>query len=256
MAEAKPSNMKKSKVRNQAGFTRTELAVVIIVLVVLLAMALPGLQRAHQKVARISCLSRLEQLGIAYRTFANNTGDRYHAFTSVTNGGWRELLAGTNAGAFVWTNFVAMADIVGQSTYVAACPTDERKKAKSFGRADFNDNSHVSYFVGADANDTHPQSLLAGDRNLGPGTVPDPEYGYSPKNGQGNDVIIKGPVCWSLKMHSAGNPLGSGNILLGDGSGQQTDSRSLNTQYRINATSPAKTDGTTNNQAGFRLIFP
>jgi hypothetical protein len=50
---------------------------------------------------------------------------------------------------------------------------------------------------------------------LGPGTTPDPEYGFSPADGRGNDVVINGPVCWSLKMHSRGNPAGWGNILLG-----------------------------------------
>jgi hypothetical protein len=104
-----------------------------------------------------------------------------------------------------------------------------------------------------------PQSLLAGDRNLGPGRVPDPNYGYSPKSGQGNDVAvpISGPVSWSLKMHSAGNAAGSGNILLGDGSVQQVSSASLNKNWLRNAVP------TTNWPAGhlpptpsIRLVFP
>jgi hypothetical protein len=121
------------------------------------------------------------------------------------------------------------------------------------------DNTHVSYFIGVSANDTQPQSILGGDRNLGPGTVPAPEYGYSPKSGKGNDVAvpISGPVSWSLKMHSAGNPPGVGNILLGDGSVQSLSTAEFNQNWLRN-TSP-----TTNWPAGhfpatpsIRLIFP
>lgn len=113
--------------------------------------------------------------------------------------------------------------------------------------------------MGVNANDVYPQSIAGGDRNLGPGTVPDPDYGYSPKNGKGNDVTIPitGPVSWSLKMHSGGNPPGSGNILLGDGSGQQMSSASFNRDWLRNA------QGTNNWPAGrvpatpsIRLVFP
>ena len=105
----------------------------------------------------------------------------------------------------------------------------------------------------------YPQSIAGGDRNLGPGSVPDRDYGYSPKNGKGNDVAvpIAGPVSWSLKMHSAGNAAGAGNILLGDGSGQQTSTASFNQIWLRNAAP------TTNWPAGhlpatpsIRLVFP
>jgi hypothetical protein len=104
------------------------------------------------------------------------------------------------------------------------CPSDERLPADNF--SNFVSNIHLSYLVGVSADDTYPQSLLGGDRNLGGGTEPDRKYGFSPESGQGNDVAIQtnseaGPVCWSLKIHSAGNTNGAGNILLGDGSAQQ-----------------------------------
>ena len=136
-------------------------------------------------------------------------------------------------------------------------PEDERQPAMNFTN-NF-DNTNVSYFVGVNANDVYPQSIAGGDRNLGPGTVPDPDYGYSPKSGKGNDVTIPitGPVSWSLKMHSAGKTAGAGNILLGDGSGQQMSSASFNQNWLRNAAA------TNNWPAGhipatpsIRLIFP
>ena len=82
-------------------------------------------------------------------------------------------------------------------------PNDERIEY-------FQNNSNLSYFVGVSANTKSPQSLLAGDRNLGGGTEADSDYGYSPANGGGNDIAlpIADPVAWSMKMHSAGKPAG------------------------------------------------
>ncbi len=111
-------------------------------------------------------------------------------------------------------------------------------------------------FVGVNACDTYPQSILGGDRNLGPGTTPDSEYGFSPSDGRGNDVIINGPVCWSLKMHSRGNPTGAGNILLGDGSAQEVTSGSLRGNWLKNALAEKAAHDKSTNPPGLRLIFP
>jgi hypothetical protein len=151
-----------------------------------------------------------------------------------------------------------MANELGQSPKLLVCPADERRPAKDF-KTDFKDNTHLSYFVGVSANDVFPQSIQGGDRNLGPGTVPDPDYGYSPTNGKGNDVAvpISGPVSWSLKMHSAGNTAGAGNILLGDGSGQQASSGSFNqnwlSQFPPTTNWPASH---TPSVPSIRLVFP
>jgi hypothetical protein len=113
--------------------------------------------------------------------------------------------------------------------------------------------------VGVSPSDLYPQSIAGGDRNLGPGTKPGPDYGYSPKSGKGNDVAIPitGPVSWSLRMHSAGNSAGAGNILLGDGSAQRCSTAPFNTVWLRNAAP------TTNWPIGhipatpsIRLLFP
>jgi hypothetical protein len=176
---------------------------------------------------------------------------------SVSKGGWKELLTNANQGAICWTNYALMQNELGQSPKLVVCPDDKRLPGASF-TSNF-DNTHVSYFVGVGASDIYPQSILGGDRNLGPGTAPDAEYGYSPKSGKGNDVAVplSGPVSWSLKMHSGGNPSGAGRILLGDGSAQQVSSAMLNQNWLRNAAP------TTNWPAGhipavpsIRLVFP
>ena len=136
------------------------------------------------------------------------------------------------------------------------------------------DNTNVSYFVGVGAEDTFPQSILGGDRNLGNGGIidvangnvaspeQDPYYGISGTivnpdypcgadaiintNGQWSAAFVTGgggrvgcgiqAVAWSAKMHSQGNPAGAGNIMLGDGSAQECTSAGLRQNWLCNAT--------------------
>ncbi len=242
-----------------------ELAVVIAILVVLAALLYPNLQKASRTSDRLWCNNYMKQIGISYRLWANDHHDLWPSQASVSNGGWSELLTKTNAGQYCWTNYAILREELGESTRIVACPADERKPASNFivkgatndtGNAAFKDNTTLSYFVGVNASDLYPQALLSGDRNLGPGLIPDPNYGYSPTNGQGNDVTLypNSPVSWSLKMHSAGNPAGAANILLGDGSAQQVTSASLRSVWMANASTGTYFSGT--NQLGFRLIFP
>jgi hypothetical protein len=201
---------------------------------------------------RVSCINNLKQIGLAYRLWANDNGDRFPADVSQTNGGWRELLGMPNPGAYAWTNYITMGNDLGQCSKLLICPADERKPADDFARLA---NTNVSYFIGPGANDTYPQAVLGGDRNLAPGTTPLLDYGFSPEDGKGNDVIISGPVCWSLKMHSKGSAPGSGNILLGDGSAQQLTSGNLNANWLKPEMAQTNAHGLTN-LAGIRLIFP
>jgi len=250
--------MKPAAPRNLSAFTRIELFVVIVVIAVLVAMLLPGLPPRRQSYSRMigNCLNNLKEIGTGYRLWAGDNGGFVPPQQTVSKGGWEDLLTNANQGAICWTNYALMGNQMGQSPRLVVCPSDERKPAATYTN-NF-DNTHLSYFVGVSANDTYPQSIAGGDRHLGPGTVPDSHYGFSPKNGNGNDVAIPitGPVSWSLKMHSAGNPAGSGNILFGDGSGQHISSVDFRTNL-LHATP------TTNWPAGhvpaspsIRLVFP
>jgi type II secretory pathway pseudopilin PulG len=220
------------------GFTATELIVVIGVVLLLLSVVLPRIARSYGpkgKVDRISCVNSLKMIGTAYHLWADDHNGRFPASESVSNDGWRELLADANQGFRCWTNYAMMADEMGDSPMVVVCPSDERRPALSFSN-NFS-NTNLSYFIGVSANSTQPQSLLAGDRNLGGGEEPDKDYGFSPTSGQGNDVAIQtnsktGPVCWSLKMHSQGKADSAGNILLGDGSVQQVSSHSFRSDWQ------------------------
>jgi competence protein ComGC len=235
------------------AFTRRELMVLIAVFVVFVLFLVPALVRWNQKSSPLCCICNLKVLGTAYRVWANDNGDHFPAHTPLTNGGWSDLLSRADAKTYYWTNFVIMAGELGQNPLTLVCPADERKAANTISNLA---TSNISYFAGVDADDTQPYSLLGGDRNLGPGTTPDPEYGFSTADGRGNDVVINGPVCWSLKMHSRGNLVGAGNILLGDGSAQQATSGNLSANWVKPAMAAIAAHDKSTNSPGMRLIFP
>jgi hypothetical protein len=229
--------MRPTPVQKSEAFTRIELCVVFVVGFVVLSSMFLQSHRVSNRSPRISCINNLKQIGTAYRIWSNDHGDRFPASQSLTNGGWSELLQRANEGFMCWINYAIMSNELGQCSRPLVCPSDERKPADAF--SNFVSNIHLSYLVGVSADDTYPQSLLAGDRNLGAGTEPDREYGFSPQSGEGNDVAIQtnskaGPVCWSLKIHSQGTTNGAGNILLGDGSAQQVTSGSFRKIWQPN----------------------
>jgi competence protein ComGC len=251
--------MKPKPNRHSSAFTLVEVVILILVIAALAAIFLPNLG-SRPKALRINCVSNLKLIGITYRVWADEHGDLWPSQQTVASNGWREFLTNADQGALCWTNYAIMANELGQDPKLVLCVADERQSASSFTNK-FN-NLNVSYFVGVSANDLYPQSIAGGDRNLAPGAVPTNDCGYSPKTGKGNDVAIptnssKGPVSWSLKMHSGGNTAGAGNIVLGDGSAQQVSTASFNGMWLPYA------DPTTNWPAGhfpatpsIRLVFP
>jgi hypothetical protein len=228
--------MRPTPFHKAGAFTRIELIAVIVLGFVILTMLLPFFSRARARSPRIACIDNLKQIGTAYRIWSDDHGDRFPASRSVTKGGWSDFLTRANEGFMCWINYAIMSNELGQSSKVLVCPSDERKAADAF--SNFVSNIHLSYLVGVGADDTYPQSLLAGDRNLGGGIEPDRKYGFSPESGQGNDVAIQtnsktGPVCWSLKIHSWSTN-SCGNILLGDGGAQQVTSGSFRQNWQPN----------------------
>jgi prepilin-type processing-associated H-X9-DG protein len=253
--------MKQKTHRDLSAFTLVEVIVLIVIIGLLALVFLPKLaNRNYQGPIPWDCVNNLKEIGTAYRLWAGDNGDLVPAQQAVAKGGWADLLTNANQGAICWTNYVIMANELGQAPKLLICRYEERTAADAFTNK--LDNSNLSYFVGVSANDLQPQSIAGGDRNLGPGLFPTNDYGYSPKNGKGNDVAIptnssKGPVSWSLKIHSRGNASGAGNILFGDGSVLQVSTASFNQQWLPNA------NPTTNWPAGhvpanpsIRLVFP
>ena len=191
-----PRNLRTQIETNKmGGFGFTELLVVIAILAILASMLLPALARAKQKAQRISCVNNLKQLGIGYRLWEADQGDRFPAQQTVSKGGWKDAggpgaavadgIIGPSIGQVtasgVAYNFKLMKNELGLSPKIVACPADKRAPAMSFDNGFTAQN--ISYFVNPAANDTYPQSIAGGDRNLG-GMAGDPAapnagYGFS-----------------------------------------------------------------------------
>lgn len=209
--------MKIMKARNAQAFTLIELMVMIVVLVVVAGLLLPAGGGNKQKATQINCVNNLKQVGLSFRMWASDNGGSYPMHYQ-TNDFIGEIYASQSQ---MFTYFQVLSNELSMPK-VVHCPADKERTMATNFTSDFN-SKRVSYFVGLDAKEDLPQSILAGDRNLGEATgaggyTPPSGYGYS--DGIGGSYVVLGTnstnIAWSDKMHQR-----NGNMTLGDGSVQK-----------------------------------
>jgi hypothetical protein len=93
-----------------------------------------------------------------------DNNDMFPMAVSTSKKGTMEFVVVGNA----FRHFQAMSNELN-TPKILACPSDNRPAAPNFASLR---NQNISYFVGLDANDTKPQMLLAGDRNVTNGVAP------------------------------------------------------------------------------------
>jgi prepilin-type N-terminal cleavage/methylation domain-containing protein len=212
------THIRKSK---SAGFTLIELLVVIAIIAILASLLLPALARAKAKAQRISCVNNLKQVGLAFRLYSNENGDKYPFDVADTLGGTRGTGgdgANNNGGTALAIYRSLSNELV--TPKVLVCNSDGSKTrandflnqagGNSFSKQTPND-AGLSYFAGVDAAEDKPQTILSGDRNLTGDGV-----GASLPTGWSSPVIANINADWSTTIHNR-----AGNIGLGDGSVQQ-----------------------------------
>jgi hypothetical protein len=201
--------------RKNAALTLTEVLVVITVLLVLAVLFLlirPTTD--HRAADEINCLSNLRQIGISFRIWGEDRGGDYPMQMSITNGGAMELIATGNVAAC----FQVMSNVLANPR-ILICPADVRRQAAPDFGAGFG-RQKISYFIGLDALDTQPQTMLSGDDNL---MVNSKRVQSGILNLHSNDTLA-----WTGERHH-----GVGNILLGDGSAQETLNADLTSTARL-----------------------
>ncbi len=204
----KPSRSNQSR----RAFTLVEVVVVIVLLFFVVALLLPSMAGSHRS-SRIGCVNNLKQIGLSYRLWEGDNGDKFPMSVSVTNGGTMGLANGRNA----WINFLVMSNQLS-TPKILHCPSDTDGVMATNSWSGLN-NQNVSYFVNLDASESNPQTILSGDDNF-------EINGVAVKSGL-LELSTNAPIAWSAARHKF-----AGNILLADGSVQSVTSFGLTNLVR------------------------
>jgi prepilin-type processing-associated H-X9-DG protein len=202
------------------GFTFIDFMIVLITVVLMAVFVFPLLTRPGCKcsASRINCVSNLKQVGLAFRMWSNDHGERFPMAVSITQTGSLEYIQSGE----VYRHFQVISNEL-YSPKILVCAADKgRVRAGTFGSgADavpFASNSNLSYFVGVDADETQPNMILAGDRNVIGGVM---------NNESLMLLAADSRAGWTTEMHNR-----AGNIGLADGSVSQVTDESLRRQMK------------------------
>ena len=188
---------------NSYGITKIEVIVIIGVLILLCSVLAAWLAQPKYRMSEISCAGKLDRIGIAFEGYASEHREAYPMTVSVADGGTHEY---TSSGYDTYRHFQIFSNTIALSEFLV-CPQDNRRAAAKW--VDMT-NTNVSYFVGLDADNNKPNSILAGDRNVtsNSGTIITPRSGLKWVEGMG--------------LHGA-----SGHVLFADGHVKMLDSTAL-----------------------------
>ena len=215
------------------AFTLIELLVVIAIIAILAAMLLPALAAAKKKAQKISCVNNLKQIGLSFRLWEGDNGDKFPMQLFANQGGAADYISrsttpgpgpSTPSPYAPWAEFQIMSNQLS-TTKIIYCPSDNLHTLAITNFAAIT-GANLSYFVNGDAIESDPQLVMTGDDSIGAGGAGNgvstgrysSYYQYSAAAAAGNGWA------WTVDLHN-----GSGNIQLADGSVQSVTINGLKT---------------------------
>ena len=238
-------------------------------------MLLPALAAAKKKAQKINCTNNLKQVGLAFRIWEGDNGDRYPQAVAFSAGGANDYLYHNVNGAAALpaggVNNPGMAFMVMSNELstpkILFCPSDNYHTANSGYATNFSYQdllacqppvspnkapasgiTKISYFVNGDATEANPQDVMIGDGNIGNQTATGGNGAASYRFGQSTtSEIATIPTGQIMTAAAWGNANGawawtandmhqkSGNLGMADGSCQSASISGLHT-YLNNST--------------------
>ena len=218
--------MKATATRRERAFTLIELLVVIAIIAILAALLLPALSGAKNKGKATQCINNLREIGVGLRLWANDNNEQFPWSVAAADGGSGWLIAPDD-----WSDNYRAASNELVTPKILVCATDKTKtvppgsltkpgsgkKAAAAaaapirtGWAALDGSKHISYFLGLDAHESKPQTILAGDSGVSSG-LGIQDFIFTPAYGTSIDIAF------DATMHS-GTGSGNGHIVLSDAS--------------------------------------
>ena len=116
--------------RATGGFTGWDLLICVVTVVLAAGFLLPMIARPKPgRSKRIACVSNLKQIGLAFRMWSNDNGEKFPMQSSVfsTNGGSMEF----NFTGEVWRHYLVLSNELSNPK-ILVCPMDSQNQ---IGRA-------------------------------------------------------------------------------------------------------------------------